>query len=313
MIHGRATVVLALMVLVLAGCASTPATSQSSTPVTVVTSTNVYGAIVKAVGGDRVTVDSLVTEPSADPHSYEATPADAAKVARARLVVFNGGGYDDFVPRLVASSGTDVAVLEATQVAGIEPTPPEEPTSPDAHDEQNSDNEHVWYDLSAMQRLAERIAEQLTSVDPAGAATYSAGADRFTAAVGELLTRVEGIAARHRGTRIAATEPLAAYLVEDAGLVDATPEEFVDAVADDAEPPAAAVAETLDLFTNDPVRLLIVNPQTATPTTEHVRHAAEAAGVPVVSMTETLPEGVDDYVSWMRTQIDALSAALDRP
>ena len=61
-----------------------------STPLTVVTSTNVYGSIAQAVGGDRVSVESLITDPAADPHSYESTPADAATVAGALVVVLNG-------------------------------------------------------------------------------------------------------------------------------------------------------------------------------------------------------------------------------
>ena len=74
------------------------------------------------------------------------------------------------------------------------------------------------------------------------------------------------------------------------------------------------VAETLALFTPgtaDPVRALIVNAQTETPTTDQVRQAAESAGVPVVEMTETLPADQPDYVSWMGSQIDALTAALN--
>ena len=73
--------------------------------VPVVASTDVYGAVVQAVGGDRVTVTSLISDPAADPHSYEAPPAAAAAVARARLVVVNGGGYDEFAERLTAGPG----------------------------------------------------------------------------------------------------------------------------------------------------------------------------------------------------------------
>lgn len=317
MIHRRATTTLALATLALAGCAGAPAVPEPNTSLTVVTSTNVYGAIAQAVGGDRISVESLITEPTADPHSYESTPADAAKVARAQVVVFNGGGYDDFVPQLVQSSGAQLDLVEVVQVAGAERT---QMAETDAHQQDDADhrhehgeyNEHVWYDLRAMQRLADRIAERLAAADPEGAAHYTARADDFSAAVGELLVRIEGIAERHRGARVVATEPLATHLIEAAGLIDATPAEFTQAVEEDIEPPAATVAQTLALFTGDPVQCLIMNTQTETAATEQVRRAAQAAGVPVVNLTETLPEGTIDYVSWMRSQIDALSAALDR-
>src|ERR1700754_2209043 len=105
MSFGRASgSVTALALLAVAGCGSgdgEPAASPGGPePIAVVASTNVYGSIVEAVGGDRVAVTSLIDDPSADPHSYESTPADAAAVARARIMVENGGGYDDFMSRI---------------------------------------------------------------------------------------------------------------------------------------------------------------------------------------------------------------------
>jgi zinc/manganese transport system substrate-binding protein len=83
-------------------------------------------------------------------------------------------------------------------------------------------------------------------------------------------------------------------------------------VEEDTDPPVAVIQETLTLFGNDPVRALVVNAQTATPTTDQVRNAAQTAGVPVVEMTETLPEGTTDYLEWMAAQIDALAGALNQ-
>ena len=102
------------------------------------------------------------------------------------------------------------------------------------------------------------------------------------------------------------------YLIESAGLVDATPPEFAKAVEEDTDPPAAVVAQTLQLFGSDPVRALIVNAQTETPTTDQVRQAAQTGGVPIVEVSETLPAGSVDYLSWMGGQVDALATALDK-
>src|ERR687892_103971 len=89
---------LAVAAIALAGCGSgsTPppppaAAFGGGAPLGLVTPTNVYGSIPQAVGGDRVAVTSLIKDPAADPHSYETTPADAAKVAEADLVLYNGG------------------------------------------------------------------------------------------------------------------------------------------------------------------------------------------------------------------------------
>ena len=128
-----------------------------------------------------------------------------------------------------------------------------------------------------------------------------------------LVAKADALRATHAGTRIAVTEPVPLYLTDAAGLVDATPPEFSEAVEEDADPPAAVVAATLDLFGADPVRALLVNAQTRTPVTDQVEQAARAAGVPVVEVGETLPSGTGDYVEWINSQLDALGAALDRP
>lgn len=70
--------------------------------------------------------------------------------------------------------------------------------------------------------------------------------------------------------------------------------------------------QTLDLFSGTPVRVLILNTQTQTPTTDQVKQAAQTAQVPVVDVSETPPAGQTDYVTWMGGQIDALATALNR-
>ena len=295
--------VIGLAVLLLAGCgagtdgpAADPDTAGGR--VAVVASTNVYGSIVAAVGGDRVQVTTLIDDPAADPHSYESTPTDAAAVAGAQLVVYNGGGYDDWMQQLVGSAGDGRDVIDVTELSGLATG--------------DEFNEHFWYSLPTVQKLAGTVATELGTADPAHAAEFTANAGAFGARVGELQARAQAIGDAHPGARIAVTEPVPAYLLESAGLVDATPPEFAEAVEEDTDPPAAVVAQTMALFGTDPVRALIVNAQTVTPTTEQVRQAAQTDGVPIVEVTETLPAGTTDYTSWMGAQIDALAAALQK-
>ncbi len=294
-----------LAALAIAGCGSpapaAPAAAGAAT-LTVITSTNVYGSIAEAVGGDQITVEALITDPAADPHSYESTPADAAKVAKAAAVVFNGGGYDDWMPRLVESAGAgEQAVIDVAALSGLQPA------AADAEF-----NEHFWYSLPTVQKLATQLAADLGKADAGNAATYSANAAAFNSAIDGLLTKIAAIGTAHPGARVAITEPVPGYLIDAAGLTDATPEAFAEAIEEDTDPPAAVLQETLALFTGEPVRVLILNAQTETPTTDQIEQAAQTAGVPVVDVTETLPAGSADYASWMGVQIDALAAALNR-
>src|SRR3954470_15205091 len=91
----------------LGACGSAPAGSSVSDGAkpAVVTSTDVYAAVARPVGGELITVRPLIRDPQRDPHPHVRTPADAAAVAGAAVVVTNGGGYDDFVPELVKASG----------------------------------------------------------------------------------------------------------------------------------------------------------------------------------------------------------------
>src|SRR5690606_25220743 len=104
----------AASVIVLSGC-STTATAQGNGDgtVQVVASTNVYGSLAAEIGGDRVTVTSLIDSIAKDPHSYEATARDRLAVQNADLVIENGGGYDAFMAEL--RDGADAAVITAVE------------------------------------------------------------------------------------------------------------------------------------------------------------------------------------------------------
>ncbi|MFT5223527.1 MAG: zinc/manganese transport system substrate-binding protein [Glaciecola sp.] len=291
--------------LALTGCAAgeSPPVETNDARITIVASTSVYGDIAATVGGDRVTVTSIIDSPTSHPGEYEPTPSDAAAVAAAQLVLVNGGGYDPFLPPLVDAAGGDRAVLVVTEISGLQPAEPADAEF----------NEHVWFSLNSMQRLATSLADTLGTISPDGAAAFTANAEALNGELDGLLAELETIRAQHAGTRVAATEPLPLYLLEDAGLVNATPDEFMEASEEGTDAPAAIVQQTLELMSGDqPVRVLLLNTQTQTPATDLLQQAALEADVPVVEVNETLPEGSDGFVAWMRDQIAALAAALDQ-
>ncbi|MEG9515465.1 zinc ABC transporter substrate-binding protein [Saccharopolyspora indica] len=299
----------------------------------VVASTSVWGSVVQAVGGDAVEVESIVSDPSADPHSYESTPQDAAKVTDAHLVVFNGGGYDEFIEQILGS-GNQKPTVEAVKDEhegeqngheghGDQPAAPEEhgheghgdqPAAPEEHGHEGHDhsvNEHVWYDLHVVHEVADQVATELGKLQPAKAEQFRQAAGQFEAEVGALEGKVGEIAAANQGKPVIVTEPVAHYLVEAAGLQDVTPQSFVKAIEAETDPSAAAVAEIQNAINAKQAVAVIYNPQTESPVTRNVRTAAEQNQIQVVEMTETLPEG-KTYVQWMDTQIAALQNALNQ-
>lgn len=291
LLRAGAALVAALMV---AACGSTAAPPPGEP--SVVASTDVYGAVAKAVGGDTVQVTSLINSPDADPHEYEPTPADTLAVSRATVFIANGGGYDDFASKLYDAAGNKPISVVVTALSG-----------------KNSDtpdfNEHLWYDLPTVKKLADYLATSLGTADQPNANRYLDNAKKFDAQVDGLIAKVAAIKAKHAGAKVAITEPVPGYLLEAAGLDVVTPPEFSEAVEEGTDPPAAVVTANLATFTE--AKVLVENAQTEGPTTAQAEKAAAANGVPVVKVTETLPEGVTDYVVWMSGQVDALAAALD--
>ncbi|PKW13930.1 metal ABC transporter solute-binding protein, Zn/Mn family [Saccharopolyspora spinosa] len=277
----------------------------------VVASTTVWASVVQAVGGDDVEVEPLISDPNADPHSYESTPQDAAKVTDADLVVFNGGGYDEFMERILGNSGQGKPTIEAVkdEHEGEPAGGHEEHGGHEGHD--HSVNEHVWYDLHVVEQVTNQVNAELSKLKPAKAEQFGQAAGRFAEEIGKLQGRVGELGDQNRGKQVIVTEPVAHYLVEAANLQDITPPEFVNAIEAETDPSAAAVAAIQNAVNAKQAAVIIYNPQTESPVTRNVRTAAEQNQIPVVEMTETLPQD-KTYVQWMDAQITALQTALNQ-
>ena len=325
-----------IVAVALAGCAS-PAPADDAEGLSVVASTNVYGDIAQSLAGDLATVTSIIDSAAIDPHSYEASAQDQLAIANADIVIENGGGYDPFVDVLVDGSGSSAIVISAVEASGLleedhaeeahgdEDHAEEEHAGEDHSDDHAGDdhaddhaddhghieglNEHVWYDVHSIAHVAEAITEALVETDAGNAASYESNLAAFLTDLESLEADMEALAGALGGGTVAATEPVPVYLLAELGFEDGTPEEFSEAIEEGADVPPLALQQTLDLIDSGDVRLLAYNEQTESPETQRVRDAAESAGIAVVSFVETLPEG-EDYVSWMRANVEAVESAL---
>ncbi|MEY9996551.1 zinc/manganese transport system substrate-binding protein [Streptomyces sp. V4I8] len=269
----------------------------AATVIPVVASTNVYGDMAERIGGGKVQVTSVISDPDQDPHSYEASTQNRLALSKAKVVIENGGGYDDFIDRMLKSGDSSAEVINAVKVSGK--------TAPAGGEL----NEHVWYDFPTVAKLADRIAAALAEADPADAATFTKNAKGFEEKLKPLEQKEARIKADHGGERVAITEPVPLYLLQAAGLENATPAEFSEAIEEGGDVSARTLQETLALFSDKKVKALVYNEQTSGPQTEKAEQAAKAAGIPVVPVTETLPHG-KDYLGWMTANVDALASAL---
>lgn len=302
--------------LLLTGCGSPAAGTggaEANGRIAVVTSTNVYGDIVEAIGGDKVNVTAIISRPSQDPHSYEANAQDRLTVSKAKLVVENGGGYDDFIHTLADDSNVaHENIISAVEVSGLAPEPAGTASAHagDGHSHDHGEfNEHVWYSFDAMTHLADAVAARLGALDAASASQFTANAAEFKSGLAKLESKISAMKTSHGGAGVAVTEPVPLYLLESAGLENRTPAEYTAAVEEGADvPPAVLKAATSTAAAKD-TRFLAYNEQTEGPQTQAVKNAATAAGTPVVSFTETLPDG-KTYLEWMADNVDNVSNAL---
>ena len=306
--------------LALAGCAAPSPTVDDGT-LKVVASTNVYGSIAEAIGGEHVTVTSIISSAAQDPHSYEASAQDQLALSKADLVIENGGGYDPFIDTLLEAASSDAPVLTASEASGLldeDHAHGEEDADggeaddaaheiEDGHDHIEGFNEHVWYSPHGVSHVAEELARQLSELDPDNAADYTANLEAFSVQIEALETAAEAL--ETDGLGVAITEPVPLYLLEAAGLENRTPEAFSEAIEEGTDVAPATLRDTLAIIDSGDVALLAYNAQTASSETEELRAAAEEAGIPVVEFTETLPDGTD-YVSWMTDNLNAIAAAL---
>jgi zinc/manganese transport system substrate-binding protein len=276
----------------------TGSAGASSSSVSVVASTDVWGDVVKQIAGDKVKITSIITDPSADPHSYEANTQTQLELSKANVIIENGGGYDDFVDTMLKSAKNSKAkLLNAVDISGK--------TAPTG----GSLNEHVWYDFPTVAKVTDSITSALSAADSADASTFSTNAASFKQKLQQMESTEASIKQAHSGAGVTITEPVPLYMLEACGLVNKTPEKFSEAIEQGTDVSPLVLNQVLDLFKSKQVKLLAYNEQTTGPETQKVLDGAKANKIAVVPVTETVPAG-KDYLSWMSSNLSAIQSAL---
>jgi zinc/manganese transport system substrate-binding protein len=262
----------------------------------VVAAENFYGDIARQIGGDRVEVANILSNPNQDPHLFETTPTIVRQIAAARIVVFNGADYDAWMDKLLkVAPRAERAVLTVVELVN----------------KKAGDNPHFWYDPATMPTVARALADAFSNADPAHATDYAARLNTFLASLDRVHGKVEEIRGRHAGTAITATEPVFGYMASALGL-KVRNERFQLAVMNDTEPSARDIAAFEQDLKDHKVKVLVYNKQTGTKLTQRMLDIARRSKIPVVGVTETQPMGMS-YQDWMLTQLVDLQKALAQP
>lgn len=168
----RRTFFVWIAILLISSCGRQTGSSAGTNVPVILTSTTILADITRQVAGDRLNIDSLLPVGS-DPHSYQPTPQDIAKVSESKLIIVNGAGYETFLDPLLKNADGQRTLIEAS--AGISPRKNAQGIDP-----------HMWLDPDLVIQYVGNIRDALIQVDPTGEAAYKSNADAYTAALKKL-------------------------------------------------------------------------------------------------------------------------------
>ncbi|HLJ72056.1 MAG TPA: zinc ABC transporter substrate-binding protein [Roseiarcus sp.] len=262
-------------------------------PVSIVAAENFYGDVAAQVGGDRVAATSILSNPDADPHLFEASAATARALANAKIVIANGADYDPWMEKL----------LKANKAPGRR-----EIVVADLAHKKPGANPHLWYDPSVVKALAAALAADLSVLDPIHKTEYEKGSAAFAASLEPLEARIAAMRRKYSGQPVAASEPVFGYMAALIGL-NMREEKFALAVMNNTEPSAGDVAAFEDDLKGHRVKAMLYNAQASEPAVQRLMRIAKDEKIPVVGVAETEPANMN-YQQWMSSQLDGLDRAL---
>jgi len=294
--HRGKAVAICLGVAVLGcACSTTPA-AHSGGMIVAVGAESQYANVIAQVGGRYVQVSAIMSNPSADPHSFEASPSVAQVISAAQLIVQNGIGYDTFMNTIEAASPNPKRkVIDVQNLLGL-------PTS--------TPNPHLWYIPKTMPVVAKAIAGDLSALGPAHAAYFRARLAAFDRSLGPWLQALSSFKARYPHTPVATSEPVADYMLEAAGTDDETPFSLQADIMNGVDPAPQDITLEDNLFTQHKVRVFLYNEQVSDSITQSFLGLAKASRIPVVAVYETMPTPGYDYQAWMLAEVQALEKAV---
>ena len=302
--HARAVGALVLgLSVILAACGgggtSAGPSGGASSALVVVTTSAVFADMVRNVGGDRVTVTSLVPK-GADVHTYQATPDDLRAAARAALFVMNGLGLDDWLGSMIKASGSGAPIVKlGVDLPGVALLEGDEP---------GTRNPHLWMDVAASALYAARISEALQRADPAHATAIAATAAAYQAQLTALdawvRERIATVPADRR--KIVTFHPALPYFARAYGLTVVG----VAVKAPGQDPSAGEIAALVDAIRASGASAIFAEAQFPTALIDQIASETGAKVVATLYDDSLGNAPVTSYDAMIRWDVEQIVAAL---
>lgn len=274
--------------------------SASSKPrvIIAVGAENEYANVLGQIGGQYVSVSSILNNPNTDPHTFEISRSVAEEVSGAQLIVQNGVGYDQFMNSIEAATPNSKRKIIVAQNVLRLPT--------------NTPNPHLWYDPKTMPAVASVMEQDLAALDPSHKSYFQRNLHTFELSLQPWLRAIATFKKNHPGTPVAVTEPVADYLLQAMGAKILTPYSLQADIMNGIDPSPEDITYEESLFTKHLVKVFCYNEQVVSSITLSIRGTAQSSHVPVVGVYETMPTSGYDYQSWMMAEVAAIEAAAER-
>ena len=280
------------MLASVAACGSGRSSSEKNGTIEVVASVNQWGTVAKTLGGGNVNVTSIINSTNVDAHDYEPTTSDIAKLQKAQVIIVNGAGYDAWAVK--AAQSANATIVNAAAVGGVN----------------DGENPHVWFSADVRKAVAQAITEAYEQADAAKKSDFDKLHDQWKSEENNVESKIAEVKQKSDGLAYASTESVASYLAEDMGLTDATPSGYARATANESKPTPTDIKQFTDALKAGEIKLLVVNTQEESELTGKITNAAKSANVPMVELTEQMPEQYDSLTAWMESLVDAFSQVI---
>jgi zinc/manganese transport system substrate-binding protein len=268
----------------------------AATQIHVVAAENFWGSLAAQLGGNRVQVTSVITNPATDPHDYEPSAVDARTFAGAQMAIVDGVGYDPWAPKLIAANPVNGrVVLTVGDLVGIKP----------------GGNPHRWYSPANVQQVIAAIVRDYSKLDPKDADYFARQkAQLETKGLAPYKRLIATIKRRYHGVVVGASESIFSPLAQALGLRLVTPYSFLEAISEGTEPTAADKTTIDRQIAKREIKVWVLNSQNSTPDVARFTEAARKKHIPVTTITETLTPASATFEQWQVRQLRALEAAL---
>ena len=262
--------------------------------INIVAAENFYGAIASEIGGSKVAVQSILSNPSSDPHLFATSFATSKSISNAQVIIYNGSNYDSWIePLLKSNKKKNTVIINVADLMQIK----------------SGANPHLWYKPDTSTILAKYLTGVFTKLDKPSADIFKKNLALFLKNNQLVQDKISQLKTQFKNTPITATEPVFGYMADALGL-KMYGLNLQWKIMNGTEPTPKMFIAYKNLIINKHVWLVLYNSQVISPTTTSILTLAKQNHIPVVGVTETMPAKYSSFNDWMMAELNNLEAAL---